>query len=106
MVLFQELFREYKIDVYHSLNCDNIMFEGQVRAAKRLNTLHDDVERHYYVTANLTGAMARRYVCKGCNKACTSDATQSATRRVATAQPALRAHSQALESHALNVGDL
>jgi len=44
------------------------MFEGQVDAAKRLNLLY--VERTYHVIAILTAAMARNYVCKGCNKAC------------------------------------
>ena len=34
LVRFQEHFREYKIVVYHGLNCDNIMFEGQVDCAK------------------------------------------------------------------------
>jgi len=43
------------------------MFEGQVHSVKRINLLYDDVERHYHVITNLTGAMARRYVCKGCN---------------------------------------
>ena len=51
------------------------MFEGQVDSAKRLNLVYDDVEKHYHVITNLTGAMSREYVCKGCNKACTSDVT-------------------------------
>jgi len=46
------------------------MFVGRVKSAKRLNLLYDDVERHYHVIANLTGAMARRYVCKAYNKSC------------------------------------
>jgi len=49
------------------------MFEGRVESAKRLNLLDDDVERHYHVITNLTGAMARRYVCKACNKSCRRD---------------------------------
>jgi len=49
------------------------MFEGQVDSVKRLNILYDYVERHYHVIAKLTGAMGRRYVCKGCHKSCTSD---------------------------------
>jgi len=77
LVRFQEHFREYKIVVYHGLSCEDIMFEGQVDSTKRLNILYDDIERHYYVIANLTGAMARKYVCKGCKKACTSDVTHA-----------------------------
>ena len=44
------------------------MFQGQIDSSKRLNLLYDDVEGHYH-------AMAKKYVCKGCNKACTSDVT-------------------------------
>jgi len=39
LVRFQEHFQGYKIFVYHSLNCDNIVFERQVDSAKRLNIL-------------------------------------------------------------------
>jgi len=51
------------------------MFKGQAHSTKRLDILYDDVERHYHVIANLTVATASKYVCKGCNKACTSDVT-------------------------------
>jgi len=74
---FQEHFREYKIVVYRGMSCDNIIFKGQVDSTKRLNIMYDDVERHYHVIANLTGAMARRYVCKGCHKSSTSDVTHA-----------------------------
>jgi len=49
------------------------MFEGRVESAKRLNLFYDDVERYYHVNTNLTGAMARRYICKACNKSCRRD---------------------------------
>jgi len=51
------------------------MFEEQVDSSKRINLLYYDVERHYHVIAKLIGVMARKYVCKGCNKACTFDVT-------------------------------
>ena len=73
---FQEHFREYKIVVYEGLSCDN-MFEGHVESNKRLNLLYDDVDRHYHVITNLTGAMAKKYVCKACNKSCRSDAAHN-----------------------------
>ena len=57
---FQEHFREYRIFVYNRLNCDNIIFEGQVDSTKRLNILYDYIERHYNMIAKLSGAMARR----------------------------------------------
>jgi len=64
------------------------MFEGQIDFTKRLNILYDDVERQYRVIAKLTGVMARKYVCKGCNKHVQVTSRTSATRRVATAGPA------------------
>ena len=97
---FQEYFSEYKIVVYRGLNCDSIMFEGRVESPKRLNLLYDDVHKHYHVIASLTGAMARRYVCRVCNKGFRRDVTHYATRRAATACPAPRARSRAFESPA------
>jgi len=77
LVLFQEHFREYKIVVYRGLSCEGINFEGRVDSTKRLNILFDDVQRHYHVIANLTGAMARKFVCTRCNKSCTSYVTHA-----------------------------
>ena len=65
---FQEHFKEYRIVIFSGLNCDDIYFDGQVKSEKRINLLYDDVDRHYHVITNVTGAMARRYVCKACNK--------------------------------------
>jgi len=64
LVRLKEHFREYKVVVYNDLSSDNIMFEGQVDSAKRLNILHDDVDRHYHVIAKRPGATARMYLCK------------------------------------------
>jgi len=58
---FQEHFRDYKIVVFRSLGCEGIMFEAQDDTSKHINLLYDDVERHYHVITNLTGAMAKRY---------------------------------------------
>jgi len=51
------------------------MFEGQVDSSKRLKLLYDDVERHCNVITNLTGAMAKKYVCSACHKSCRHDIT-------------------------------
>jgi len=75
LIRFQEHFRDYKITVYQGLVCDSAMFEGQIESFEQLNLLYDDVERHYHVITNLTVAMAKRYVCKACNKVCKSDVT-------------------------------
>jgi len=67
---FQEHFKEYRIVVFGGLNCEDIYFDGQGESEKRINLVYDDVKRHYHVINNITGAMARRYICKGCNKGC------------------------------------
>jgi len=74
IIRFQEHFREYKIVVYDNLHSDSILFEGRVESPKRINLLYDDVNRHYHVITNLTGAMAKRYVCRACNKGCSHGA--------------------------------
>jgi len=51
------------------------MFEGQIDTSKRTNLLFDDVERHYHVIVNITGAMAKRFMYKVYNKVCSCDAT-------------------------------
>ena len=68
LMRFQEHFKEYRIVVFGGLNCEDIYFDGQVEAEKRINLVYDDVHKHFYVMNSLTGAMAQRYVCRGCNK--------------------------------------
>ena len=46
------------------------MFDKQVESENRINLVYDDVNRHFHVIDNLTGAKARGYVCRGCNKVC------------------------------------
>ena len=46
------------------------MYQGLVETDKCINRSFDEVTRHYHVIANMTGAMAKRYVCDGCNKVC------------------------------------
>jgi len=70
IIRFQEHFHEYKIVVYDCLQCDSILFERQVESPERINLLYDDIYRHYQVITNFTGAMAKRYVCRACNKGC------------------------------------
>jgi len=101
LVRFQEHFREYKIVSSHGLSCEDIMFEGQVDSSRRINLLYDDVEKHYNVIANLTAAMAKSTYVKGATKHVEGTSRTSATRRVATAWPALRVLSPAFESPAM-----
>jgi hypothetical protein len=67
LIRFQDHFKKYRIVVYEGLNCDKILFDGQIEAPKCVNLLFDDVNRHYHVINNLTGAMAKQYGCKACN---------------------------------------
>ena len=38
---FQEHFKEYRIVVFGGLNCEDIVFDGQVESGKRINLLYD-----------------------------------------------------------------
>ena len=75
------------------------MFQGQVDSAKRLDILYNDVERHHVIT-NLTGTMAKEYCVKGKTMHVKVTFSTSATRRIATVWPALRARSPTIESPA------
>ena len=61
----QDHFTEYKIVVYGGLNCSDILFEGRVASEKRVNLLYDEVNRHFHVITNLTGAMSNQFICEG-----------------------------------------
>ena len=74
-IKIQEHFRDNKITVYQGLACEVIMLEGQADSPKRIKLHYDDVEWNFHVIVNITGAMAKKYVCKSCNKACRTDAT-------------------------------
>jgi hypothetical protein len=74
---FQDHFDQYKIVVYTGLHCDSNMFEAQVETSDRINLLYDDRTRHYHVIGSLTGAMAKKCVCKACGKGCSSDITHT-----------------------------
>ena len=92
--------------MYQVLGCDDIMYEGQVDSSKHLNLLYDDVERYYHVITNLTGAMAKRYICNACHKSLGAILHTSVTRRVAIAWRALRAHSPTFASPATDATDI
>jgi hypothetical protein len=49
------------------------MFEWQVETSERINLLYDDVTCHYHVIGNLTGDMAKKFVCNACGKGCERD---------------------------------
>jgi ABC-type lipopolysaccharide export system ATPase subunit len=67
---------------------------------KRINLVYDDVNRYFHVINNLTGAMARGYVCRGCKKDVNGARLISVERRLATASRFLRVRSLKNESRA------
>jgi len=98
LIIYQEHFRDHKKFLYSGLSCEDVMFEGQVEFSKRINLLFNDVERYYHVITNLTGAMARMFVCKGATRHVQMTSRTSATRHVANAWPALRVPSPTFDS--------
>jgi len=93
LVRFQENFRDYELNVNRGLGCEDKIFEGQTESSKHINLLYYDVDRHYHEFANLTGAVARRYACKACNKACERDITHVCDQNCNDLWRALRAPS-------------
>ena len=79
------------------------MFKGQVDSVKGINLLYDDVERYYHVFTKLTDATARRYVCKACNKSCTSDVTHTCDQTCIDCMTSPRARSPMFAIPASNV---
>ena len=71
--IFQKHFTEYGIVVFGGLDCEGVIFDGEIKFEEMINFHYDDVNRHYHVITNLTGAIVKRYVCKGCNKGCRYD---------------------------------
>ena len=74
---FQEHFKEYVIVVFGELNCKDIVFDGQVESEKGISLLYDEVSNHYHVINRVTGALSRKYVCKGYNKGCERGVTHN-----------------------------
>jgi hypothetical protein len=64
LIEFQVHFEEYRIVVFGGLNCKDLVFDSQVESEKTINLLYDDVTHHYHVIYSVTGAFARRFVCK------------------------------------------
>ena len=61
--------------MFGGLNWEDIVFDGQFESEKRIHLLYDGTTRHYRVITNVTGAMAKRYVSKGCGKGGSRDVT-------------------------------
>jgi len=46
---------------------DRVMFSGNCLSAKKLYLLYDRDSEHYNVITNLKDAIAKRYICNGCD---------------------------------------
>jgi len=64
---FQDHLSDYQIIVFHGLNPDRVMFSRNSRSATKLHVLYDRDNEHYNVITSLMGAMAKRYICNGCD---------------------------------------
>jgi len=97
---FQDHFSEYRIVVYGGVDCRDIIFDGQGTSEKRINQLYDDVNRHYHVIANLTGAMVKRYVYKALTRDVRQMSRTSLKRHLMIACPFHHAYIHTFESRA------
>jgi len=64
---FQQYLSVYKIIVFDGLYPDRVMFSENSLSAKKLYLLYYRNSGHNNVITNLKGAMAKRYICNGCN---------------------------------------
>jgi hypothetical protein len=53
--------------LFDGLHPDRVMFSGISLSATKLYLLYDRDNGHYDVITNLTGAMAKRYICNACD---------------------------------------
>jgi hypothetical protein len=64
---FQQYLSDYKIIVFDGLHPDKEMFSRNSVSNKKLYLLYDSDSGHYNVITNLKGAMAKRFICNGCD---------------------------------------
>jgi hypothetical protein len=64
---FQQYLSDYKIIVFDGLKPDRLFFKGNSNSAKKLYLLYDPDCGHYNVITNIKAAMAKKYVCNGCD---------------------------------------
>jgi hypothetical protein len=64
---FQAYLSDYKIIVFDGLKPDVVMFSGNFLSAKKFYLLYVADSGHYNGITNLKGAMAKRYICNGCD---------------------------------------
>jgi hypothetical protein len=64
---FQQYLSDYKIIVFDGLHPNRVMFSGNFLSDKKLYLLCNRDSGHYNVITNLKGAMAKTYICNGCD---------------------------------------
>jgi hypothetical protein len=75
------------------------------RSSHLSEIMYDDVNHHYHVITNMTGAMAKKYVCKACNKICRHYVTH-VIRHVVTVWHVRHVYPQGFESSVTNATDI
>ena len=63
----QDQISDYQIIVFNGLNADKVMISGNSRSAKKLHLVYNRDNEHCNVIINLKGAMAKQYICNGCD---------------------------------------
>jgi len=64
---FQDHLSNYKIVVFDGLSPDRLIFSGNSHSTKKLYLLYDPDSRHNNVITNIKAAVAKRYICNGCD---------------------------------------
>jgi hypothetical protein len=64
---FQKYLSDCKIIVFDGLSPNRLIFSGNSTSAKKLCWLYDSDNGHFNVITNIKAAMAKRYICKGCD---------------------------------------
>ena len=97
---FQDHFTEYRI-LFGGLDCEYIIFDGQVKSEKKgINLLYGDVNRYYHVTTNLRGQCSNGTSVKVVTKDVDLLLRTSVKRHAVTACPFRHAYLQMFESRA------
>jgi len=64
---FQQYLSDYKIIVFDGFYPDRVMFSGNSLSAKKLYLLYNWDSGHYNGITKLKAAMAKKYICNGCD---------------------------------------
>ena len=96
---FRNTFR-ITILLFDGLYPDRVMFSGNSLSAKKLYLIYGWESEHYNVITNLKGAMAKTYICNGCD---TLHYTQEWVCSLCTATPPVIEISPSIVVHVIGI---